>query len=123
MVGRRSAWANVLVAIFILSVLISCDTSESVSGSGSGQEQVSANHDAAWQPYLDTSGRSGVSEFLIGDDFIKVRFITSDKVYVYSKGRISGQKIEIMKQLALAGRGLNTFINQNRDVYYGFEPE
>lgn len=75
------------------------------------------------EPYLDLSGRSGVVAFQIGESYIKIQFRNNRRVYVYSSRRINSDKIEHMKRLAVSGAGLNTFINQNSDVRYGFELE
>ena len=65
------------------------------------------------QPYLNLSGASGVSAYLIGDTFIKVRFKTAPKVYVYSHTNPGSTHVDRMKQLAIAGSGLSTYISQH----------
>ncbi|QTQ33738.1 Uncharacterized protein pbN1_37530 [Aromatoleum bremense] len=72
------------------------------------------------QLYKNLSGQSGVAAFEIGVDFVKVVFHGNPRVYVYSARNITPAKIEHMKQLAAAGRGLATFISQNPDVRAGF---
>lgn len=72
------------------------------------------------QRYGNLNGRSGVEAFEIGDDWIKVRFHDNPRVYVYASPRIPRDKIVQMKQLALAGRGLATFISRNPDVRNGY---
>ena len=54
---------------------------------------------------------SGVRSYAIGDDFITVQFKDGD-IYKYSYSSAGTRNIEIMKGLALRGRGLNTFINK-----------
>lgn len=62
--------------------------------------------------YRNLGGDSGVVEYEIGMDFIKVRFEKSHKVYVYDYDSAGKGKIEQMKTLAKSGTGLNTFINK-----------
>lgn len=73
------------------------------------------------ETYKNLSGNSSVAAYEIGADQIKVKFNTYPKIYTYSTRRISQTKIEQMKALAIAGRGLGTFISQNRDVYDGYD--
>lgn len=68
------------------------------------------------QPYGNLSGRSGIVAYEIGDDFISVLFHGDRLPYVYSASLIPPPKIEQMKALALAGRGLASFISRNADV-------
>lgn len=72
------------------------------------------------QPYKNLSGKSGIVAFEIGDDCVKIRFRDNPKIYLYSTRRIPPRKIERMKQLAAAGRGLATFISRNPDVRDGY---
>jgi hypothetical protein len=71
------------------------------------------------QPYLNLSGDSGIVEFKNQPDFIIVRFHQHDP-YVYSSERVGRQHVERMKRLAVAGKGLSTYISQNRDVWSGY---
>lgn len=60
--------------------------------------------------YKNLSGSSGVVEYEIGPDFIRVQF--SDRaVYLYNYAITGSHNIEHMKQLARNGQGLNSFIN------------
>ncbi|MDT3671625.1 MAG: hypothetical protein ROZ37_14990 [Aromatoleum sp.] len=72
------------------------------------------------QRYKNLNGRSGIVAFEIGDDCVKIVFRDNPKVYLYSTRKIPPQKIERMKQLATAGRGLATFISRNPDVRDGY---
>ena len=64
------------------------------------------------EKYLNLSGRSGVSEFEIGDYYIKVKFKTPPKkIYLYSYNSAGKDNIKKMKKLAEEGRGLNAYIN------------
>lgn len=85
----------------------------------SGNSSIDSNLE--WRPYTG-SAQSGVMAYQIGDDFIRIQF-RNQRVYTYSSKRISPDKIEHMKQLAVAGHGLNSFINQNPDVRHGFDLE
>jgi hypothetical protein len=73
------------------------------------------------ETYKNLGGNSSVTAYEIGADHIKVQFKNNPKVYTYSTHRISRMKIEQMKVLAMAGRGLGAFINQNRDVHDGYD--
>lgn len=67
--------------------------------------------------YHNKSGQAGVKAYEIGSDFIKVQF-QDHSIYLYSY-RIPGQEhVERMKDLAVQGRGLTTYINQHvRELY------
>lgn len=73
------------------------------------------------ETYKNLGGKSGVAAYEIGTDHIKVQFKNTPKTYTYSTRQISRVKIEQMKALAMAGSGLGTFINQNRDVHDGYD--
>ena len=69
------------------------------------------------QPYQDLSGRSGIAAFAIGDDYIEVAF-RSGMTYRYSYASTGADRVEQMKQLALQGVGLNSFISRYvKDAY------
>ena len=61
------------------------------------------------QNYLNLCGKSGVSFFEIGNDFIKVMF-SNGKIYTYTYRSAGMDKVEEMKRFALRGCGLNSFI-------------
>jgi aminopeptidase-like protein len=61
------------------------------------------------QPYRNLAGNSGVEAFDILRDGIKVRFV-SGGTYFYDYRVPGGARVEEMKQLARAGRGLSTYI-------------
>ena len=68
-------------------------------------------------PYKSKSGKkSGVTGFITGDDYIVVQFNYSE-VYKYTYQSAGKSTIEKMKSLALAKRGLSTFISQNDPGY------
>ena len=62
--------------------------------------------------YGNRSGDSGVTEYEIGPDFVRVRFQDPD-VYVYDYHRPGQHHVDHMKSLAVAGRGLSTYISQH----------
>ncbi len=64
-------------------------------------------------PYGNLSGDSGVVAYETGDDFIKVQFRHSPKLYVYDSGRPGSSHVNQMQRLAAAGRGLSTYISQH----------
>ena len=63
------------------------------------------------QPYKNLGGNSGVSAYEIGDDYIKVEF-DDQEAYVYDYEEPGRDHVERMKELAEAGQGLHTYINQ-----------
>lgn len=73
------------------------------------------------ESYKNLGGKSGVIAYETGTDHIKVQFKHGHKIYTYSTGRIAANKIKQMKALAISGRGLNTFINQNHDIRDGYD--
>ena len=67
--------------------------------------------------YKNLGGDSGVVEYEIGTDLIKVKF-KGIKVYVYDYASAGKDNIEHMKSLAKNGIGLNAFINKNVKKLY-----
>tara|TARA_B100001105_G_C22298526_1_gene402748 strand:+ start:699 stop:923 length:225 start_codon:yes stop_codon:yes gene_type:complete len=61
--------------------------------------------------YKNLDGNSGVSAYEIGSDSIAVAFGPDDK-YLYTYASAGKRIIEKMKKLAVAGRGLSTYISQ-----------
>ena len=68
--------------------------------------------------YKNIGGNSGVVGYEIGSDFIKVKFESSGKVYLYDYASAGRDNIEHMKTLAKNGTGLNAFINRNVKKLY-----
>jgi hypothetical protein len=68
------------------------------------------------KPYLSRSGKkSGVIAYETGADYIVVEFAASRYKYSYSScGR---EAVETMKKLALASKGLSSFISRNDPAY------
>lgn len=61
--------------------------------------------------YKSLGGNSGVSAYEIGTESITVQF-GSGAVYLYTYQSAGSSNIEKMKSLAVAGEGLNSFINR-----------
>jgi len=61
--------------------------------------------------YKNLGGDSGVTAYEIGDDSIVVQFNTGS-VYLYNYQSTGKNNIEHMKELAIAGQGLNSFISR-----------
>lgn len=61
--------------------------------------------------YADLNNDSGVSSYEIRNSSIKVWFNRNSTSFVYSYASAGEYHVEHMKKLALAGRGLNTYIN------------
>ncbi|MCX5807029.1 MAG: hypothetical protein NT010_13380 [Proteobacteria bacterium] len=61
--------------------------------------------------YKNLGGDSGVLAYEIGDDSITVQFSTG-RVYLYTHRSTSSANIEQMKLLAVAGKGLNSYISK-----------
>lgn len=68
--------------------------------------------------YKNLGGNSGVSAYEIGAESITVQF-SSGAVYLYTYKSAGNSNIEKMKSLAVAGKGLNSFIMRN--VRKGYE--
>ncbi len=71
------------------------------------------------KPYKNLNGTSGVVAYAIGSDFVDVKFKGGD-VYRYSHRSAAPEQVEAMKLLAVAGRGLSTFIAK---AHPGHEPQ
>ena len=65
------------------------------------------------QIYQNNGGNSNVEAFEIGSTFISVKFYGTSKIYKYSYASAGVDNVETMKQLALQGSGLNSFIMKN----------
>lgn len=61
--------------------------------------------------YANLGNDSNVVAYEFGPDWIRVQF-SSGSPYTYSHGSAGAANVEHMKQLASAGRGLNSFINR-----------
>jgi hypothetical protein len=61
--------------------------------------------------YKNLSGRSGVDSYEIGNDQIKVKF-RDGVVYTYNNIKPGRLLVDQMVRYALAGKGLNAFIQR-----------
>ncbi|MDB5961693.1 MAG: hypothetical protein JWP59_2987 [Massilia sp.] len=62
-------------------------------------------------PYRNLSGTSGIAAFAIKSESIHVRFKHGDTPnYLYDFASSGQQHVQAMQALALAGRGLSTYI-------------
>jgi len=61
--------------------------------------------------YKNLGGDSGVVAYEIGDKYIKVQF-HDGSLYLYNYQSAGSNNIENMKELAIAGQGLNSFISR-----------
>ena len=67
--------------------------------------------------YKNVGGKSDVARYTIAKDSITVRF-AGHSVYRYSNQSAGPENVSKMKDLALAGKGLGTFISANvKDRY------
>ena len=64
------------------------------------------------QQYKNIGGDSGVESYMIGEDYIDVKFINTLKIYRYSYGKAGKHHVDQMKILAINGKGLNSYINR-----------
>lgn len=69
------------------------------------------------QRYQNLSLESGVESYEIGHGSIIVKFV-SGWIYEYTDATTGKENILQMQKLAISGRGLNTFINQNVKLGY-----
>jgi hypothetical protein len=69
-------------------------------------------------PYRDINGDCGILAYECGIDWISVQF-KSGSVYTYRSSRVGAANLATMLQLAVAGDGLNAFINTTPVVKNG----
>jgi hypothetical protein len=67
------------------------------------------------EPYKNRDGNSGVLAYEIRPDAIRVWFAAA--AYEYTYGSAGRDAVEMMKKLAIAGRGLSTYISQEDPPY------
>ena len=71
-------------------------------------------------PYGASGHKSGVVAYRIGRDFIVLKY-RDGGIYVYNYNRPGREHVEQMKQLAISGKGLTTYINQYVRGAYAFQ--
>lgn len=64
------------------------------------------------QRYANLSGKSGIVAYRLGSGTITVEFAGGMR-YIYTADRAGAANIDRMHELAIAGRGLSTFISQH----------
>ena len=62
-------------------------------------------------PYLNLSGNSGVAAFALLRDSVVVQFGNGD-IYLYGPQHPGAEHVERMKQLAIRGEGLSSYIRR-----------
>ncbi|NDV01542.1 hypothetical protein [Pseudoroseicyclus tamaricis] len=62
--------------------------------------------------YADSAGTSGIEAYAVGPDHIDIAF-RSGGTYRYSLDSVGEERLATMIELAEAGSGLNTYINQH----------
>jgi len=68
--------------------------------------------------YLNRSGISPVTYYLIEVDSITVWFKEAERTYTYSYQKAGKRHVEALKKLAISGLGLATYITRNvRKLY------
>lgn len=69
--------------------------------------------------YRNSGGNSGIEVYEIGEDYVAVRFNGNSRVYSYSYSGGAGEHhVENMKELAINGSGLNSYIMRHvRNLY------
>lgn len=70
------------------------------------------------QGYKNLGGNSNVQSYEIGNDYIDVVFHGTAKVYRYSYASAGIEHVEQAKKLAVAGRGLNSYIMRHMRLLY-----
>ena len=69
------------------------------------------------QRYRNRNEVSGVVAYELGEDFIDVKFVDGD-IYHYTARRPGAHDVQHMKELALRGEGLSTFISRHIRTRY-----
>jgi hypothetical protein len=72
--------------------------------------------------YANLSGDSGVVAYALGSDSIRVRF-RDGWTYEYTSASAGRAHVEAMKALAVAGRGLSTYITRHVRTAYASRSE
>ena len=72
--------------------------------------------------YANLSGKSGVVAYGIGPDFVDVKFKGGETTYRYTYESAGPLHVETMKTLALAGRGLSSYIARHAPAYASSRP-
>ncbi|MBN2857659.1 MAG: hypothetical protein JXN63_04590 [Candidatus Delongbacteria bacterium] len=65
------------------------------------------------KPYPDINGDSSVLSYMIGEDYIILKLMGIQHVFVYSYKKAGREHVEQMKVLAQLGDGLDKYVNEN----------
>lgn len=69
-------------------------------------------------PYKNLSGRSGVELYEILPESIKIKFKKMNFVYTYDYSKPGRQAVDKMKEFAIAGKELSTYVTKEiKDSY------
>jgi hypothetical protein len=68
------------------------------------------------RPYKNLSGKAGVVAYDFVKDGIQIQFNSGD-TYLYTYRSAGESHIQTMRELAIAGRGLSTYISQHHPQY------
>jgi hypothetical protein len=71
-------------------------------------------------PYKNIHGNSNILEYDEADTSISIRFKNNPTIYTYNRMKPGGFHVAEMKKLARLGWGLATYINQHKEVKYGY---
>jgi len=63
------------------------------------------------EQYPNRAGDSGVTGYELGNDYIDVKF-TGGRIYRYTYRSAGERTVEIMKRLAIKGKGLSGYISR-----------
>ncbi|MBW2737291.1 MAG: hypothetical protein JRE64_00290 [Deltaproteobacteria bacterium] len=66
------------------------------------------------KPYANHHGNSGVTEYEITENSISIIFKYGNKIYTYSNSVTGKHRVDTMKELAVSGHGLSTYIAQHK---------
>ena len=67
--------------------------------------------------YKNLGGKSVIASYIIRKDAVTIRF-TDHSVYIYNNQVTGRENVGKMKELAVAGKGLGTFVNASvKDKY------
>ena len=70
-----------------------------------------------WQRYGSDRTDAGVTHYAVGPGYIALQFKSAER-YLYDHTVPGRPEVEAMKNLAHAGKGLTTFINQHVGSHY-----
>ena len=74
-------------------------------------------------PYHHSNSPHGVVAYEAGDDYIILKFQSGPLLYKYSYASCGAEHVKEMKRLAKKGKGLSTYINQQKPDYEWKRPD